>query len=1411
MSSLKIMDTTKIKKYFKNQIPPNISELKVKFKDPYFPPNINSLLSMNKNGEYIDKENGENNAKKLGKEYAKGLTWKRGTTIREDMKIFDEKIHIKEISQGSLGDCYFLSSLAALSRFPYLLREKFRLSQVNKYGYIEVVLFIDGEWQIVFLDDYFPSNNYSFCFAHPYENIFWAVILEKAWAKINGGYSNIIGGWCCDPIETLTGFPCTTLYNSNYSSMELFKVIEKGNAKKLMTASTGDIDENCGLASNHAYTVIQAKKWEDKKIYLVMIRNPWGHGEWNGKWSDGSSAWTPELIDYFKMVKKEDGIFWMDVDDYKKYFEDTEICHLMFDSVVKNYHFDFEKYFLAPNIFNFKLSSKGNTSIRAIFKQNRFNRNLKNEKRPFVMILGQYNNYKQIIKTYSKTQTYGEELCLINELDEGFYVLWTYVNYSEIINKKDFSYTLQITSENHTNLICEYMGLDSSFTFTQYLILNSYENEKEESLLNNMGDYKIGYPSQCGISGELVFNLNDHKWLNCIISCNENLFPPYNIKSDMEISIPPNQKTAILGVNVYSISVSCYFSNDNIGTLPTVPKDYGFLSFNLSNDISDIFGIRAYQYKYISQKSIWEIPTFESNEFIQIAKEILRKSSLTPIQKIDQKVDIKTLLSNYKKELDIIIKEFPQREIDKNVKIRTGKIDSNSGTYIGEIKIENERFHGRGLFIWISGIKYIGYWTNGEMDTRGVIYNKDNNKLYSGDFKNGKREGKGEIYYADNEKYVGSFINNKREGIGIYYFSNGSSWQGNFKNDMKDGVGLFTKKDGGKLYVEFDKDHVIARYDYKGEGDQFSNSKGIDDFNKNYNLIKKNNEFVNNVIVKTISNNVQKIEQDKKYKVYLNRIKELNEKEPFMLNIVLGLNSNKEEFLTLNSVGNIKYLGEINSEKKKNGRGVLFKGNKYFLGFFKNDLPIGLFNIYDENKKLKFSGEIDNNYNFKQNSNITIYYNNGNIYYGQYSNNNPNGFGTLYFDDNSSWCGNFINGKFEGDGKFFFLNGCISQIVKYKENNIISKQNPIIDDYSSKSDKEFFSKLTNKEIEKRLLLLNSYRESTELKYVTQQLPNNNEYFGQIDKNNLKCGKGCIIYNNKKERYLIGYFKNNEIDGEICIYDVNWEVIYKGNYKNGKKNGFGILYHERGTYIGEFYDDLPNGKGVFDYKNDMRYEGYFLKGMRHGKGCLVNLKEKTIQEYIYCNNNIIEEKPKINCLNVNYINQKNQNISMLSKLYPEYIKSILSFKESDDSLLLKFTSLEDENGNFYLGEVNNIGFKQGRGYLIYPNKTRRYIGNFENNMKNGQGALFSDDKNKEYVGNFINDKMSGEGCYYLKNGNKIKGHFNEIGEGNGEILFSNNERWNGNFYGLFMNGVGNFFDSNGKKIGQKSYNMENTFN
>ena len=1403
MSVPKSMDPTKIHKYFKNQLPPKISQLKVKYTDPYFPPNLNSLLSKNEKGEYLDKSEGKSLAEELGIKWAKSLEWKRASTLSEDMKIFGDKIYIKEISQGSIGDCYFLSSLAALSAFPYLLREKFRLSEPNKYGYIEVILFLDGEWQIVFVDDYLPCSG-GCVFAHPYENIYWACILEKVWAKVNGGYSNIIGGYTSEAIEILTGLPCEEHYHYNMSTEELFKLIESGNSKMLMTASSNK--DEMGIVGNHAYTVIQAKKWEERGIYLVMVRNPWGHGEWKGKWSDNSNAWTKELINYFKMVNKEDGIFWMSIEDFKKYFSYTSICHLMFDSIFKHYHFEYDKYFQYPNVFNFHLSKKGKISIRVIFKQKRFHREVKSEYHSLGLSLGKYNSQREIIKTYKISHGWNSQN-YIEDLDEGYYVLITYVDYNKV-KDTNFSYSLQITSENQTNFVCEYMGLDKTFLFTQYFILSAYEVEYPHLLKNQ--DYHINQMDLGGFSGLVVYNFSN-KCLNCTITGDRDLFPPFNEEKEYDITIPPKQRIAILGVNCYSISISSRLSNNYSGPSISSPKFDGFLSFNLSNDISDTIGIRTHQYKYISQKSIWEIPSFESNEFIEISNEILRKSSLTFVHDINEPVNLKDALKNYKKELELMIKEFPPRESDKNIKIHSNTVNGKSGTYIGEIRTDNERFHGRGIFIWLSGVKYIGYWTNSQMDTKGLIIDKDNNKLYYGGFNNGLREGQGELYYPEKEKYIGTFKSNKKEGIGIYYYSNGSSWKGKFKNDMKDGVGLFTKKDGGKLYIEFEKDHVIGRYEYKGEEDQFSNPNDNDNNEKindiRNNIIKKN-EIVSTFIVKPGNNN-KKIEEAKQYNFYLSRTKELSEKEPFMLGKVLSLNNNVHDFLTLNISGGIKFLGVVNSEKKKNGRGILFKNNKYYLGFFFNDSPIGIFDIFDKNKKKIFTGELDNDYNLNKKSNIKIFYPNGYIYYGEHINNIPNGLGILYYDDGTSWSGNFKDGKFEGEGKFFFINGCISQLITYKDNNLISKKNTVIDDYNIESNKEFFEKLSNKDIKRKLLSLKCYRESkSELKYITLNLPNNNIYHGQVDKNNKKCGKGCIIYNNAKERYYIGYFENNEINGEGTIYNVNWEIIYKGNFKNGLKFGFGTLYHYRGTYSGEFFDDLPNGKGVFYYPNQTYYEGNFLKGLRHGKGFLININDKTIKEYVYCKNNIIEQKPTVS--SNTFINAKNTSLNMIKNLYPELVKSFMNFKETEDSIFLKYNSYEDDNGCFYVGEVNNIGFKHGRGVLIYPNKKRRYIGYFKNNMKENQGALFSDEETKEYVGNFNYDKINGEGTYYLKNGNKIKGSFNEIGEGNGEILFNNKEKWAGNFYGLFMNGSGNYFDTNGNK-NTKSYNMENTFN
>jgi len=60
---------------------------------------------------------------------------------------------------------------------------------------------------------------------------------------------------------------------------------------------------------------------------LMQIRNPWGRGEWNGDWSDKSSKWTTRnrnLLDWHE--KKDDGIFWIDINDYVNEFDSIYVC-----------------------------------------------------------------------------------------------------------------------------------------------------------------------------------------------------------------------------------------------------------------------------------------------------------------------------------------------------------------------------------------------------------------------------------------------------------------------------------------------------------------------------------------------------------------------------------------------------------------------------------------------------------------------------------------------------------------------------------------------------------------------------------------------------------------------------------------------------------------------------------------------------------------------------------------------------------------------------------------------------------------------------------------------------------------------------------------------------------------------------
>ena len=98
-----------------------------------------------------------------------------------------------------------------------------------------------------------------------------------------------------------------------------------------------------------------------------------------------------------------------------------------------------------------------------------------------------------------------------------------------------------------------------------------------------------------------------------------------------------------------------------------------------------------------------------------------------------------------------------------------------------------EEFENKEQEIQYDNGKFIGKIINGKREGKGTMFYTNGNK-YEGDWENNKKEGKGKIFMRNGNKYEGNWENNKEEGKGIFYYNNGNKYEGDWKN------GKFLKK-----------------------------------------------------------------------------------------------------------------------------------------------------------------------------------------------------------------------------------------------------------------------------------------------------------------------------------------------------------------------------------------------------------------------------------------------------------------------------------------------------------------------------------------------------------------------------------------------------------------------------------------
>ncbi|KAL3848425.1 hypothetical protein ACJMK2_019283 [Sinanodonta woodiana] len=294
-----------------------------------------------------------------------GVVWKRPKQICSNPKLFVEGASSGDVTQGRLGNCWFVAASSCLAQYKELWNrvipdadsQEWNENKPENYqGIFHFRFWRYGKWVDVVIDDQLPTLNDELIFIHSKaKNEFWSALLEKAYAKLFDCYEALDGGDLGEALEDFTGGVSEQidvvkqgLRDNTETRANFFAKMQKEMDRKfLMAASipaeTRDEMEAAapmGLVKGHAYGITAVKNialqgsglfglFNREKISMVRLRNPWGQGEWKGPFSDGSEEWNKIAKsdrEKIGLTFEEDGEFWMTMDDFCKYFENISFC-----------------------------------------------------------------------------------------------------------------------------------------------------------------------------------------------------------------------------------------------------------------------------------------------------------------------------------------------------------------------------------------------------------------------------------------------------------------------------------------------------------------------------------------------------------------------------------------------------------------------------------------------------------------------------------------------------------------------------------------------------------------------------------------------------------------------------------------------------------------------------------------------------------------------------------------------------------------------------------------------------------------------------------------------------------------------------------------------------------------------------
>ena len=297
--------------------------------------------------------------------------WLRPNSVRDDItiqygagspwKIIRDSVRPDDVRQGAVGNCWFVGALTILARQkPHLVHRLIPFEQeYNEYGAYLIRLCKDGVWRNVIVDDHLPcTRNKTLCYTTASRRQLWVPLIEKAAAKLCGGYEGMHAGTLCEAFSLLTGYATErellhVEINSEDAELLWARVVSahaegfliglacapKPVSKESSTGTNGakplsanDLHDR-GLQAPHAYILLDTRELVGSGDRLVLLGNPWGDrspSSWKGAWGNSSTEFR-NAVAAGKLPSpsnelNSNGEFWMSWSDLITHFATIEIC-----------------------------------------------------------------------------------------------------------------------------------------------------------------------------------------------------------------------------------------------------------------------------------------------------------------------------------------------------------------------------------------------------------------------------------------------------------------------------------------------------------------------------------------------------------------------------------------------------------------------------------------------------------------------------------------------------------------------------------------------------------------------------------------------------------------------------------------------------------------------------------------------------------------------------------------------------------------------------------------------------------------------------------------------------------------------------------------------------------------------------